>query len=191
MIGIRARLIYMTPQEKTHNEGVLTTAHGAYKKEMDAYAFFKIQNHATGQDMVQDTFIKTWGYLVKGGKIDLMRPFLYHVLNHLIIDEYRKRKTISLDVLLEKGFEPSVDHSERLFDTVDGMVAVRLIQSLPIKYREVMHMRHAQDLSLKEISLLTRQSKNAIAVQMHRGLEKLKVLYYSSRGRIAAPAPVA
>jgi len=38
-------------------------------------------------------------------------------------------------------------------------------------------MRYVKDLSLKEISLITGQSTNATAVQIHRGLEKLKLLY--------------
>lgn len=92
----------MTPKQKIEQEGVLTIAHHDYERGMNSYAFFKVHNHAIGQDLVQDTFVKTWAYLVKGGKIDLMRPFLYHILNHLIIDKYRKHKTSSLDVLLEK-----------------------------------------------------------------------------------------
>ena len=121
--------------------------------------------------------MKTWMYLVKGGKIDLMKAFLYRVLNNLIVDEYRKHKTISLDVLLEKGFEPSVASSKRLFDILDGKAALLLIQRLPPTYQKVMRMRYVQDLSLKEMALVTGQSKNAIAVQLHRGLEKLKLLY--------------
>jgi len=41
----------------------------------------------------------------------------------------------------------------------------------------MMRMRFIQDLSLKEISLITGQSTNAIAVQIHRGLIKLRLLY--------------
>ncbi len=40
-----------------------------------------------------------------------------------------------------------------------------------------MHMRYVRELSLKEISLITGQTTNATAVQLHRGLEKLKLLY--------------
>ncbi len=40
-----------------------------------------------------------------------------------------------------------------------------------------MRMRFVKTLSLKEISLITGQTKNTIAVQIHRGLEKLKILY--------------
>ena len=167
----------MTPQQKVRQQAVLTLAHNDYEKGLNAHAFFKIHDHAMGEDLVQDTFMKTWAYLVKGGKIDVMKAFLYHVLNNLIIDEYRKRKTTSLDVLLEKGYEPSIDHAENLFNILDGKAALLLIQRLPIKYQKVMRMRYTQSLSLKEMAIITGQSKNAMAVQVHRGLGKLKLLY--------------
>lgn len=166
-----------TLKQKISREKILTTAHGDYGKRMNSYAFFKVHSHATGQDLVQDTFVKTWAYIVRGGKIDLMKPFLYHILNQLIIDEYRKHKTSSLDALLEKGFEPGADHSNRIFNIFDGKAALLLIQHLPEKYKKVMQMRYAQDLSIKEISLITGQTRNAVAVQAHRGLVKLKELY--------------
>src|SRR6185436_11146437 len=142
------------------------------------HAFFKLNNHVTGEDLVQETFIKTWGYLVKGGKVDIMKAFLYHVLNNLIVDEYRKRKMTSLDVLMEKGLEPGDGRSGRLFDILDGKGALLLIQRLPVAYQKIMRMKYVQELSLQEMSLITGQSKNALAVQAHRGLEKLKVLYF-------------
>jgi RNA polymerase sigma-70 factor (ECF subfamily) len=114
---------------------------------------------------------------VRGGKIDLMKAFLYHVLNNLIVDQYRKHKTVSLDVLLEKGFEPRTPDSGRLSNTLDGKAAIVLIQQLPELYRKIMHMRYVQDLSIAEMAILTGQAKNTVAVQAHRGLEKLKALY--------------
>ena len=156
---------------------ILSDAHSQFEKGLNKHAFFKLHNHATGEDLVQDTFMKTWVYLVKGGKIDVMKAFLYHILNNLIVDEYRKRKTVSLDLLLEKGFEPGIDRSEHFLKVLDGKAGILLIARLPEKYQAVMRMRYVKDLSLKEISLITGQSKNTIAVQIHRGLEKLKVLY--------------
>ena len=38
-------------------------------------------------------------------------------------------------------------------------------------------MKYVQDLSLEEMSQITGQTKNGIAVKIHRGLEKLKILY--------------
>ena len=113
----------------------------------------------------------------EGGKIEVMKAFLYHVLNNLIVDEYRKNKPASLDVLITKGLEPSTDDSKHLLNVLDGKAALLLIQRLPEKYQKVMRMRYVQYLSLKEMSLITGQTKNTIAVQAYRGLEKLKQLY--------------
>lgn len=168
----------MTPKQETQRQVVLTVAHHDYEKGLNLYSLFKTHDLALSKDLVQDTFLKTWSYLVKGGKIDVMKAFLYHVLNNLIVDEYRKHKTTSLDVLLEKGFEPSAGHAVNLFNVLDGKAALLLIQRLPKMYQKVMRMRYVQDLSLKEMSLITGQTKNTVAVQVHRGLEKLKLLYY-------------
>jgi DNA-directed RNA polymerase specialized sigma24 family protein len=96
------------------------------------------------------------------------------------VDEYRRRKTTSLDILMEKGFEPAAGNSKSLFEVLDGKRAMLLIARLPVAYQKIMRMRYVQDLSLKEMSLITGQSRNALAVQAHRGLEKLKVLYGSA-----------
>lgn len=167
----------MTPRQKKQRQEILSVAHHDHEKALNVHAFFKVHDHAIGQDLVQDTYLKTWKYLVKGGKIDTMKAFLYHILNNLIIDEYRKHKTTSLDAILEKGYEPSVGTTERLFSALDGKAALLLIAKLPPTYRKVMRMRYVQDLSLKEISLITGQSKNTVAVQVHRGVEKMKELY--------------
>jgi RNA polymerase sigma-70 factor (ECF subfamily) len=167
----------MTPKQETKLQALLTTAHKDFEKGLNVRAFFKVHDHLIGEDLVQDTFIKTWSYLVKGGKIEMMKAFLYHVLNQLIIDEYRKRKTTSLDTLIEKGFEPRNTDSERNANIFDGKIAMALIKKLPEKYQKIIRMRYTQDLSLEEMSLLTGKTKNSIAVQIHRGLEKLKILH--------------
>lgn len=86
--------------------------------------------------------------------------------------------TCLLDSLLEKGFDPTgTNPTDNLVDALDGKTAILLIAKLPEKYQSIMRMRYAQSLTYAEISAITGQTKNAIAVQMHRGLAKLKVLY--------------
>lgn len=170
----------MTPLQEIQRRLVLSSAHSDHQKALNQHSFYKLQDRALGSDLVQETFIKTWSYLAKGGKIDVMKAFLYHVLNNLIIDEYRKRKTVSLDGLLEKGFEPPAKATGDIFDVMDAKAAATLINQLSVKYQKVIRMRYIQDLSLSEIALLTGQTKNAIAVQIHRGLDKLKKLYYAN-----------
>lgn len=155
----------------------LSNAYLDYQKLLKSRAHIKIHDHSIGDGLVQETFLKTWKYLVKGGKIDIMKAFLFHVLNDLIVDEYRKNKPTSLDVLLEKGFEPKAINSDNLLKDLDGKSAMLLIARLPLKYQKIMRMKYVQDLSLEEMSRVTGESKNTLAVNAHRGLEKLKKIY--------------
>lgn len=170
----------LTVEEKLQLQLVMTSSHADFEKGLLRHASFRVSDSMVCDDLVQDTFLKTWVYLVKAGKIDLMKPFLYHVLNCLIIDQYRKKKSTSLDVLLDGGFEPGSDDFSRTVDMLDGKAAVALIVSLPIAYQKIMTLRYIDDLSLSEIALETGLTKNSVAVKTHRGMEKLRTLYEQS-----------
>jgi len=160
--------------------GEMTIAHNDYRSALLRKALYKTNNPEMSQDLVQTTFLKTLIYLRKGGKVDLMRSFLNHVLNALIVDEYRKnskQKSISLDLLLDKGFEIGTNDYQKTIDILDGKEIVLLIPQLPKKYQQIIGMRYLKGLPLKDISLITNQSENTVAVQIHRGLIKLKKLY--------------
>ncbi|OGZ46268.1 MAG: hypothetical protein A3J54_00485 [Candidatus Ryanbacteria bacterium RIFCSPHIGHO2_02_FULL_45_13b] len=60
----------MTKKQDVQQKAVLTLAYHDYAKGMNSYSFFKVHNHATSDDLVQDAFIKTWGYLTKGTKFN-------------------------------------------------------------------------------------------------------------------------
>jgi RNA polymerase sigma-70 factor (ECF subfamily) len=167
----------MTQEQKIEQQVLLTRAWYDFEKILNKHSFFKVHNQMLSEDLVQDTFIKTWNYLVRGGKIETMKAFLYHVLNDLIVDHYRKKKPVSLDALLENGFEPRDENDERIVNIIDGKKAVSLIERLPEKYKRTIHMKYIQNLSLKEMSIITGQTKSTLAVHVHRGLEKLKVIY--------------
>lgn len=160
----------------------MTSAHGEFQKGLTSHAYFKLNDYATSEDLVQITFMKTWSYLVREGKIHIMKAFLYHILNNLIVDEYRKRKNLSLDLLVEKGYEPSDDQRESLIDLLDGKGALLLIAQLPKRHQAVLRMRYVQGLTLEEMALATGVSKNTVSVRSHRGLAKLKALYVSKHG---------
>ena len=169
-------------QSNTINQEHVETfqeAYNLYKKALSTHAHYKINDPMISEDLVQETYLKTWAYLVKGGKIEKMKAFLYHVLNNLIVDQYRKHKESSLDFLLEKGFDPNFDNTESVSNIIDGRNAFTLIDKLPESYREVMKMKFVDDLSLEEMSNLTGKSRNTLAVRLHRGTQKLKALYDS------------
>lgn len=168
-------------QKKDDIDHILTSAYGLYQKNLIQRAVYKTSNVTLSDDLVQSTFLKMLLYLQKGGKVDTMRPFLNHILNNLIVDEYRRRNTVSLDVLLEQGFNPEISYTEQLIDILDGKRMILLIDKLPQKYQRVIEMRYVQGLSLTEIATLTHQTPQTVSVQSYRGLRKLSALGRSAQ----------
>ena len=149
-----------------------------YSDALFRYSFYKISDREAAKDLVQETYAKTWSYLAKGGEeIKNMRAFFYRTLNNLIIDEYRKKKTISLDQMAEAGFDPEWNNPENQEDKLDGEKAIAMLRHIPPMYQEVIFMRYVEDLTLKEIASITGESENAVAVKVHRGLKKVKKVY--------------
>lgn len=176
-MGQPAKIPTLTKKKIRSIQAEMTVAHDDYERILLRRALYKTNDPEVSQDLVQTTFLKTLVYLRKGGKIDLMKGFLNHILNAQIIDNYRKQVPQSLDAMLERGYEPSVDDYQRTINILDGKQLALLIPQLPKKYEAVIRLRYLQGLSLKETALITGQSENTVAVQVHRGLIKLKQLY--------------
>jgi RNA polymerase sigma-70 factor, ECF subfamily len=154
-----------------------------YNDALFRHAFLRISNREKAIDLVHDTFTKVWSYLRNGHEIDNFRPFLYKVLNNLIIDEYRRRKEASLDAMLElEGVdegsfdELSESTAEALAATIDGKKAFELLEQMPEQYREVIILRFVDQLGPREISVLIEETENVVSVRIHRGLKMLRQL---------------
>jgi RNA polymerase sigma-70 factor (ECF subfamily) len=164
-----------------NHENRFLKAFEEYNDALFRHALLRVSNREKAVDLVHDTFTKVWSYIRDGYEIDTFRPFLYKVLNNLIIDEYRKRKESSLDALLEiEGVdegsfdELSESSAETLAATIDGKKAFELLEELPDQYREVIIYRFVDQLGPKEISELTEESENVVSVRIHRGLKLLR-----------------
>lgn len=177
---------HMAPVRKT--DDIKETQEERFLKAFDEYndalfrhAFLRISNREKAVDLVHDTFTKVWAYLRGGYEVDNFRPFLYKVLNNLIIDEYRRRKESSLDALLEMDgvdessfSELSESTVEGLAATIDGKKAFELLEEMPDQYKEVIILRFVDQLGPREISELIEESENVVSVRIHRGLKMLR-----------------
>lgn len=145
-----------------------------WSDDLFRYAYFKVSNRDLALDLVQDTFTKSWEYITSGNKVKKLRPFLYKTLRNLIIDHYRKKKSESLDNLIEEGFDFGYDETDMIENKLLGENIWDKIKDLDDKYQEVLMLRYADDLSITEISALIKESENNVSVRIHRGLTKLK-----------------
>ena len=150
----------------------------AYEKYADAifrHCYFKVSDRELALDLMQETFIRAWNYARGGKDIQHMRAFLYRVANNMVVDTYRKKKTVSLEALAEEG----VQFAQKGQDP--GKIAefndvLRSIGELEPLYREAVFLRHVEELSVKEIAEILGEQENTVSVRIHRGLRQLREL---------------
>lgn len=161
------------------NQNLNTNFSKSYEEYSDAifrYCLYQTSDREKALDLTQDTFIKTWEYLSQGNKVDNLRAFLYKVAGNLIIDYRRKKKSDSLDQMTEGGFDvkDTTDEMERTENVFEKDLALKVIDQLEEKYKDVLILRFVEDMSIKEIAKVMHQNENNISVRIHRGLQKLK-----------------
>lgn len=148
-----------------------------YEEHSDAlfrYCFFRVSDREKALDILQDIFTKTWNYMSEGNSIDNSKAFLYTTARHLIIDEYRKKKSSSLDALMDQGLEPSIDVVYTTETRIDASFAVEEIKKLPAMYNEILFMRYVNDMPIREIAAVCKLNENVVSVRIHRGLGMLR-----------------
>jgi len=156
----------------------------AYDEHSDAlfrHCLIRVRDREATKDVVQEAFAKTWNYMAEGKKIEYLRAFLYRVANNLIIDTSRKKKSSSLDAMMdEDGFEI---HDESVKDPSERMEireAFALLESLDDVYRSAITMRFFDEMSPREIARALNVSENVVSVRIHRGIERLQALKRSA-----------
>lgn len=152
-----------------------------YGDALFRHAYIRVSDREKAIDLVHDTYTKVWSYVRAGHEIESFRPFLYKVLNNLIVDEYRKRKESSLDAILDQeGVSEGVfnelteDNTDSLVAELDGRRAFELLKTLSDEYREVVTLRFVDGLGPKEIAELIEETENVVSVRLHRALKALR-----------------
>jgi|ERR1035437_2026741 RNA polymerase sigma-70 factor (ECF subfamily) len=149
-------------------------AYDTYSDALFRHAYFRVSNRDASLDLVQETFTKTWIQITKGEVISNFQAYLYHVLNNLIIDFYRKKKSLSLDALTEDGFDPvGAGKSDVMEEALHNELLTEL-DKLPERDRDVVVMRYIDGLQVNRIAQLLEETENSIFVRLHRAIKKLR-----------------
>lgn len=155
----------------------------AYSDELFRHAAMRLKDRERAVELTQECFVKAFEYAKRGKTIDDVRPFLYRTLRHLIIDEYRKKKSVSLEAMTEGDTGADIDAIlppdmsntlESAIDRFDGKLALEALVLLPDLYREAISLRYIEGLTPGEIAGIVGESENVVSVRVHRGLKKLR-----------------
>lgn len=180
-------------QSKKHIEELKKDFRETYDLYADAlfrFSYYKLSDREKAKDIVQDTFVRFWEYIASDGEVENVKAFLYRIAHNAIIDNYRKKKEISLDVLEEEGFDPR-DHDmhHSVSRGPDARKALELINQLDDSESEVMLMRYVDSLSVKEIAMILDERENTVSVKIHRALKHLQELFEEVSFNSATEAP--
>lgn len=163
----------------------------AYERHADGVYRFcrhKVRGEQEAEDLMQETFLRTWEYLLAGNEIEDLKTFLYRVASNMMIDANRTKKgDVSFERLQEQGFDPGeerMDHVQLRMDAQSALLSVEKKQEY-----KLLVMRYVHGLRPKDIADRTGLAPNTVAVRLHRAMKRLSSRYLPSvRSRIA-PRP--
>ena len=149
----------------------------------------KVQQKEIAEDLFQDTFIKVINTLKKDGYNEegKFAQWVMRIARNLVMDYFRDAK---------KFKTVSGGNEYNIFDTLDLKVSNiedhlvkkqihqdlrRMIDALPREQKEVLMMRHYQELSFKEISEILNISINTSLGRMRYALLALRKMMHEHK----------
>jgi RNA polymerase sigma-70 factor, ECF subfamily len=156
-----------------------------YQFRLARYLFYVTGRRENVEDLAQETWLRV---LERGAQFDgrsRFEPWLFSVARNLAFDQFRKRRTISLDadVTSESGEGvpfPEIaasNHSSPFLAAARSEDAARLAAAMDLLepiYREALLLRFQEELSLQEIAEVTGTPVTTISSRIYRGLAALR-----------------
>lgn len=164
--------IYMKEHKKDFE-----TLYNEFSDVIFRHLYYRLGERERALEMTQDVFMNLWGYMSRGKKVEHPKTFLYRCAHNAYVNDIRtKRVKISLDDLMEEGFD--VEYNEEDKEELElQKEVVENARRLDGNYREVIIMRYVDGLKVKEIAEILGETDNNVSVKLNRGLKKLKEVY--------------
>ena len=144
------------------------------------YIAFKTSDSLIAEDLTEDVFLRMLESIRKfKPQGHLFSSWLFRIAHNRVIDHYRKRgrdKNVPLDTILT-----TVGESQSTLDTyVENKLAMREVnqamENLTDLQREVLNLRFAGGLSIKETAEAVNRNENSVKALQHSAVKKLRVL---------------
>jgi len=156
-----------------------------YKNMVFSLSYKMTNSLEDAEDISQEVFIRVYKSLYNFNPRYKFSTWLYQMTLNLCRDRFRKGKipSVSLDSPLNKDDQKDLrsiipDNQNNPEDIIMGVEQTNfindLITSLPLKYREVIILRHLKDLSYDEMSKILNISLGSVKTRLFRARELLK-----------------
>jgi RNA polymerase sigma-70 factor (ECF subfamily) len=167
---------------KRHDADLLDRLILQYQHRLLRYLLFLTGNREISEDLFQETWMRV---LTRGSQYNGSARFdtwLFTIARNLVIDFRRKRTMASLEEMCEndgddRPFEIASNEPNPFDHYQSSENAQRMAEALltlePL-HREVLVLRFHEELSLEEISQVTRAPLSTVKSRLYRGLASLK-----------------
>ena len=164
-----------------------------HKTRIFTFIISKVRNQDLAEDIFQDTFFKVIKSLQKGkyNEEGKFLPWVMRIAHNLVIDHFRKIKRMPIagkPKFDDDGFDifDILSHGEKTSEYVmmEGELYTQLkkmIDQLPDEQKEVLIMRHYEELTFKEIAEKTGVSINTALGRMRYSLINLRKIMQEHR----------
>jgi len=147
-----------------------------YGESIIRLAFMYVGNKQTAEDIVQDVFLKAFEQQKSFRGESSYETYLYRMTINRCHDHFRSWSFKNLFLTNESvNYAENVSSAEtKAMVNFDTTVLWEQLQTLPLKYREVLILYYYQDLKLEEISNLLSISTNTVKTRLRRAKNRLK-----------------
>ncbi len=147
-----------------------------YHQKLYRIAYRIVQDAASAEDIVQDTFIKLWNKRDEMQSIDNTEAFAIIILRNTCLDHLRKTKN---DRYTDYDTDmPETTSLSKQIEVQDEAEKIKyLINKLPDQQRQVMMMKHWDEYSDEEIEQATGLSAGNIRVILSRARKTIREQY--------------
>lgn len=151
-----------------------------YSATLYRVAYSVTRNAADAEDVVQETFLRVLRHLNKLGEVRDYRVWLVRIAWNLVLDRKRRAKSRPQTDDFEDVARilPATDLSaERLAITAQRYAHILgLIDTLPVREREVLLLSAVKELSTVEIALVLKTTESTIRSRLYRARHALAAL---------------
>ena len=153
-----------------------------YQRPISAYVYRMVGNYESALDLTQEIFIKVYSSLRRYRAEFKFSTWIYKIAHNCAVDHLRRNATREQSLILgaegeqydlpvESGRLSPEQESERKERRIEIESVVR---ALPANYRELIILRHSQDLSYEEIVEVTGLPLGTVKNRLFRAREMMR-----------------